>query len=357
MLDVCVALPSRLPALLWPPYLWLILGRLFWLRRYWASCCVSIVATVVRSIDVTTACNSTFMQLSTLSSSTTCLRPLCREVVDQGHRPQGTLFCVLVLLGECELPGSCVHPPVWLMSQEFPETESPAGFAALESSARFTGPPNKGRRPKNQSSNSQRPPLGSSHPQGLLRGLFLQVSHRLPPAVTLQRASLPSRSQRLRRACLQSSAFFLTIKEGAVPRLPRSPGIAFQVLPPAGSRTLSSTPLGAQRELALRPPAWRSDSPAALAFNEAEEKVVRVPSILSRRSCLGFSQAGVKCCLWPGGCGFSAERTICEIDDLQHTYRTTPSGLHLWCAGPVFFFYLIKERGNFKVSCGALDCR
>ena len=120
---------------------------------------------------------------------------------------------------------SCVHLPVWLKSQEFPETESPAGFAAVEASARFLGPAHqgfsgfcclsgvrdqhKGRRPKNPSSNSQRPLLWSSHPQGLLRGLFSQVSPRLPPAVSPQR-------QTLRRACLR-----------AVPRLPRSPGIAF----------------------------------------------------------------------------------------------------------------------------------
>ena len=130
---------------------------------------------------------------------------------------QGNGFFLLVLLGECELLGSCVHLPVWLMSNEFPETESPAGFAALEGSARFTGPAHKGRRPKNWSSNSQRPPLWSSHSQGLLRGLFLQVSPR--------------------RACLR-----------VVPRLLRSPGIAFQVLQPAGRRTLSSTPVGAQRD-------------------------------------------------------------------------------------------------------------
>ena len=39
------------------------------------------------------------------------LRRLCREVVDQGHRPKERFF-VLVLLGECELPGSRVHLPV-----------------------------------------------------------------------------------------------------------------------------------------------------------------------------------------------------------------------------------------------------
>ena len=70
--------------------------------------------------------------------STTGLRRLCREVVDQGHRPKERFF-VLVLLGESELPGSCVLLPVWLMSQEFPEAESPAVFAALEGSARFQG--------------------------------------------------------------------------------------------------------------------------------------------------------------------------------------------------------------------------
>ena len=64
MLDVFVALPPRFPALLWSPYPWLILGRLFWLRRYWALCYV-YVATVVRSM---TACNSTFKQPSTLSA-------------------------------------------------------------------------------------------------------------------------------------------------------------------------------------------------------------------------------------------------------------------------------------------------
>ena len=39
---------------------------------------------------------------------------------------------------------SCVHLPVWLMSQDFPEVESPAGFAALEGSARFQGPAHQG---------------------------------------------------------------------------------------------------------------------------------------------------------------------------------------------------------------------
>ena len=74
--------------------------------------------------------------------------------------------------------------PVWLMSQEFPEAESPAGFAALEGSARFAGPAHRGRRPKNRSSNSQRPPLWSSHRRRLLRGLICRYPlgcHRRSP--------------------------------------------------------------------------------------------------------------------------------------------------------------------------------
>ena len=51
---------------------------------------------------------------------------------------------MLVLLGECELLGSCVHLRGWLMSQDVPEVESPAGFAALEGSARFQGPAHQG---------------------------------------------------------------------------------------------------------------------------------------------------------------------------------------------------------------------
>ena len=31
---------AHFSAFLWSPYLWLILGRLFWLRRYWALCFV-----------------------------------------------------------------------------------------------------------------------------------------------------------------------------------------------------------------------------------------------------------------------------------------------------------------------------
>ena len=198
------------------------------------------------------------------------------------------------------MPGSCVHLPGWLISQDFPEVESPAGFGQVSGPrtpriqrvplpVRFTGPAQRGRRPKNRSSNSQRPLLWSSHPQGLLRGLFSQVSLRLPPAVSPQRGSLPSRSQRLRRACLR-----------AVPRIPRSPGIAFQALQPAGSRTLSSTPLGAQRDVALdlhcgstRPEATsRSssevDSSTALAFNDAEVRAwIDNPLLEHSKECEG----------------------------------------------------------------------
>ena len=41
-LVVCVGLfrRARLSAFLWSPYSWLILGRVFWLRRYWALCFV-----------------------------------------------------------------------------------------------------------------------------------------------------------------------------------------------------------------------------------------------------------------------------------------------------------------------------
>ena len=161
------------------------------------------------------------------------------------------------------------------MSQDFPEVESPAGFAALEGSARFLGPAHQGfsgirclsglRDQHTEGADPRTGPLlslavgvifqlPSGGASGQKRGhrpkerlTFLQVSPRLPPAVSPQRGSLPSRSQRLRRACLR-----------AVPILTRSPGIKFQALQTAGSRTLSSTPLGAQRDVALRPPAWRS---------------------------------------------------------------------------------------------------
>ena len=172
-----------------------------------------------RSLDVTTACNSTFKQPSSFVGSTTGLRLLGREVVDKGHRPKDVFF-LCWSFWESDLPVSCVHQSVWLMSQEFPEAESPAGFAALESSARFQvlrtpwvqrvplpvsfmGPAHGGRRPKNRSSNSQRPPLWSSHPQGLLRGLICRYPLGCHRRSLRSGVSLPSRSQRLRRACLQ----------------------------------------------------------------------------------------------------------------------------------------------------------
>ena len=92
---------------------------------------LSTVAAVVRSFDVTTACNSTFKQPSTLSAVLLAFVHFVERSSTKGHRPKERFF-VLVLLGECELPGSCVHLPVWLMSQEFPEAESPAGFAACQ---------------------------------------------------------------------------------------------------------------------------------------------------------------------------------------------------------------------------------
>ena len=151
MLPSSCFLLSRFPALPWFPYLWRMFGRLFLVTSfpsyswYWEYGFCG------------TACNSTFKPPSTLSSSS------CGRM---------ERFFVLVLFGKCELPGSCVHLPFWLMSQELPETESPAGFAALEGSARFTGRAHKRRRPKNRSSNSQRPPLWSSHPRRLLRVFF-----------------------------------------------------------------------------------------------------------------------------------------------------------------------------------------
>ena len=45
--------------------------------------------------------------------STTGLRRLCREVVDQGHRPKD-LFLVLVLLGRVNYPVPGFHLPVWV---------------------------------------------------------------------------------------------------------------------------------------------------------------------------------------------------------------------------------------------------
>ena len=114
----------------------------------------------------------------------------------------------------CDLPVSGVHLSVWLKSQEFPETES-SGFRCSRGFCQVSGActasfqrfcclsglrdTQRAQSPE-PSSNSQRPPLWSSHSQGLLRGLFLQVSPRLPPAVSPQRGSLPRRSQRSRRS-------------------------------------------------------------------------------------------------------------------------------------------------------------
>ena len=86
------------------------LSRLFWLRRFLRIPGIGRTATMVLPAT----------QL--LSNLQLCL--LHRVVGDQGHRPKELFFFVLDLLRECELPGSCVHLPVWLMSQEFPETQS-----------------------------------------------------------------------------------------------------------------------------------------------------------------------------------------------------------------------------------------
>ena len=88
------------------------------------------------------------------------------------------------------------------MSQEFPEAESPAGFAALEGSARFQGlrTPGVQRNPLPvRFMGPAKTTIVVESPAGTLERSNLQVSPRLPPAVSSQRGSLPSRSQRLRR--------------------------------------------------------------------------------------------------------------------------------------------------------------
>ena len=96
-------------------------------------------------------------------------------------------------------------------------------------------------------------------------------------------------------------------------------------------------PAGSSEGCGLKTTRLEVDSPAALAFNKAEG-VVRVVSIVSGRWCLRFLSCWGQVLSFAQGCGFPAGRTIHEIDDLQHTYRTTPSGLHLRCASPDFLF-------------------
>ena len=104
---------------------------------------LSIVAAVVRSFDVTTACNSTFRQPSTLSAVLLAFVYFVERSSTQGTVSSNGFLC-WSFWEECELLGSCVHLPGWLMSQDFPEVESPAGFAALEGSARFQRPAHQG---------------------------------------------------------------------------------------------------------------------------------------------------------------------------------------------------------------------
>ena len=118
MLDVCVALRSRFPALGFPIILFMSYSALL---RVWLLWYV---------LDVW------LLQFDWPSSTLSRGRQL--------RAPSQERCFVLVPLGECELPGSGVHLLVWLMSQEFPEAESPAGFAALDCSARFPGPAHQG---------------------------------------------------------------------------------------------------------------------------------------------------------------------------------------------------------------------
>ena len=202
------------------------------------------------------------------------------------------------------------------MSWEFPEAESPAGSARFQGlrtpwvqrvllPVRFTGPAHKGRRPKNRSSNSQRPPLWSSHAQGLLRGLFC----RYP-------LGCRRRSPRSGVHCRVTHRGYV-VHACKVPRLPRSPG-----------DRISSSKRGCLE--------IKRGMCGSSGFDCISKVVFK-----------GFSHAGVRCCLWPRGCGFPAGRTIYEIEDLQHTDRTTPSGLHLLCAGRVVF---LSKKGEGQVQ-------
>ena len=201
------------------------------------------------------------------------------------------------------MPGSCVHLPGWLMSLHFPEVESPAGFAALEGSAWFQDPAHQGFSGfrclsglRDQHIEGAVPRTGpllclavgvifqlpSGGASGKKRGhrpkerlTFLQVSPRLPPAVSPQRGSLPSRSQRLRRACLRG------------PNTPAESRDRISSSANCRKQNPFEHPAGSSEECGLKTTRLEVDSPAALASSKAEG-VVRVVSIVSRRSCLRF---------------------------------------------------------------------
>ena len=205
-----------------------------------------------------------------------------------GTVPRNVFLCCL-LLGECELPGSGVHLSVWLKSQDFllrlrvqrvsllsrvlpgfraPHTKGSAGSTACQVYGTST---QKAPSQEPVEQLSQTTIVVESHPQRLLRGPFSQVSPYLPPEVSPQRGSLPSRPQRLRRACCAPSQ--------------DTRGVWDRISSSATRRKQDPLqhPAGSSEGCSHKTTRLEVDSPVALAFNKAE-----VVSVVSRRSCLRF---------------------------------------------------------------------
>ena len=139
---------SRFPALPWSSYLWRMFGRLFSAAYFWLPrflCIPGIGST------------ATMVLLATQLQSNLQLCLLLRVLVNQENgflcwslwrSVNCRVSCVFGGLSSgaqgviCRVPG--FHLSVWLKCWDFPEVESPAGFAALEGSARFQGPAHQG---------------------------------------------------------------------------------------------------------------------------------------------------------------------------------------------------------------------